>query len=203
MVRKGEYKCKYYKSVRLIDGKSRWVITDEYDNIVDKNPTKEQLKSAAIIDGRKRTRFSVPFKERKCCICGKDETYVTNSGTSQWFDHICNKIDCTKCMCKICYSRGYYENSRDYVINGPDSNNYIIKLMRPCRSDDIYSKKFSELNNQQIGRIGEDIVIPVEDPEHEMPPLIKETEGYGTFHDLSEAESKVRGLNIRYTENHV
>ncbi len=47
------------------------------------------------------------------------------------------------------------------------------------------------------------LVVPVEDPEHEMTPLIKETEGYGTFHDLSEAESKIRGLNIRHTKNHV
>ncbi len=46
-------------------------------------------------------------------------------------------------------------------------------------------------------------IIPVEDPEHEMPPLIKETEGYGTFHDLSKAESKIRRLKIRYTKNHV
>lgn len=42
-------------------------------------------------------------------------------------------------------------------------------------------------------------VIPVEDPEREMPPLIKETEGYGTFHDLAKAESKIQGLTIRYT----
>lgn len=47
------------------------------------------------------------------------------------------------------------------------------------------------------------LIIPVEDPQHEMPPLIKETKGYGTFHDLSEVESKIRGLNIRYTENRV
>lgn len=45
-------------------------------------------------------------------------------------------------------------------------------------------------------------IIPVEDPQHEMPPLIKETEGYGTFYDLSEAESKIRTLKIKHTENH-
>ena len=39
-------------------------------------------------------------------------------------------------------------------------------------------------------------VIPVEDPGNEMPPLIKETEGHGAFHDLSKAESKIRSLNI-------
>ncbi len=46
-------------------------------------------------------------------------------------------------------------------------------------------------------------IIPVEDPEHEMPPLIKETEGYGAFHDLSKAESKIRRLEIKYTKNRV
>lgn len=41
-------------------------------------------------------------------------------------------------------------------------------------------------------------IIPVEDPQHEMPPLIKETEGYGTFHDVSKAKSKIQTLKIRY-----
>jgi len=44
-------------------------------------------------------------------------------------------------------------------------------------------------------------VIPVEDPAHEMPSLIKEPEGYGTFHDVSKAESKIRDIKIKYTEN--
>ncbi len=35
---------KYYKSVRLVDGKPRWVIVDENDNIVNKNPSKDELK---------------------------------------------------------------------------------------------------------------------------------------------------------------
>jgi hypothetical protein len=39
-------------------------------------------------------------------------------------------------------------------------------------------------------------VIPVEDPAHEMSPLLKETEGHGTFNDLSKAESKIRELKI-------
>lgn len=34
---------KYYKSVRLVDGKPRWVIVDENDNIVNNNPSKDEL----------------------------------------------------------------------------------------------------------------------------------------------------------------
>jgi len=41
-------------------------------------------------------------------------------------------------------------------------------------------------------------VIPVEDPEHEMPSL--ETMGYGTFYDVSKAESKIQSLTIRHTK---
>lgn len=37
-----------YKDWRIIDGKARWVIVDEYGNIINKEPSKEQLKSSAI-----------------------------------------------------------------------------------------------------------------------------------------------------------
>lgn len=42
------------------------------------------------------------------------------------------------------------------------------------------------------------LVVPVEDPEREMSPLIKETEGHGIFHDVSKAESKVMRLKVNY-----
>ena len=34
----------YYKSLRIIDGKPRWVIEDKDGKIIDRFPTKEQLK---------------------------------------------------------------------------------------------------------------------------------------------------------------
>lgn len=40
-------------------------------------------------------------------------------------------------------------------------------------------------------------VIPVEDPGHEMLPLIKGIERFGVSHDLSRVESKIRNLEIK------
>lgn len=58
----------YYKSVRYINGKSRWILEDE-NGCIFKYPTKEQLK-LAILDDPKRTLF----KGRKCRKCGNDKT---------------------------------------------------------------------------------------------------------------------------------
>lgn len=33
-----------YKSYRIIDGKPKWTIVDEYGKIVNKDPSKEELK---------------------------------------------------------------------------------------------------------------------------------------------------------------
>lgn len=54
----------YYKSYRYIDGNARWIVTDEYNNIIDKSPTREMLKIAEILEECKKV----------CSKCGRNWT---------------------------------------------------------------------------------------------------------------------------------
>lgn len=94
----------YYKSVRFIDGKLKSVITDESGNIIQ-NPTKQQTK-LAIFDNRKGPKH----KNYICCTCRNDVTYIDPSGYERWYNHICDKSDCTGHTCHNCYMR-YNPNS--------------------------------------------------------------------------------------------
>jgi len=76
----------YYKSVRFINGKPRWIISDENYNIIG-NPTKEQLRLALDEDDRPKI----------CCICGKDMSLPN------WYKHKCDKYNCTRHLCIDCY----------------------------------------------------------------------------------------------------
>lgn len=87
----------YYKSVRLINGKLKLIVTDEYDNIVQ-NPTKEQIKTA-IFDNSSNNKYK--FRERICCNCGSTETIIEGS-TPIWGHCKCEKIDCTMYLCNKC-----------------------------------------------------------------------------------------------------
>lgn len=78
----------YYKSVRLINRKPRRVISDENYNII-KNPTKEQIKIA--IDEQ--------YRPKMCCICDKKESFPN------WYNHRCDKYNCTGHICTICYQK--------------------------------------------------------------------------------------------------
>lgn len=46
-----------YKAYTIIDGKPRWIITDENGNIINSNPNNKELRSAHIQNSRKK-RFS-------------------------------------------------------------------------------------------------------------------------------------------------
>lgn len=90
----------YYKSYRIVDGKPRWVIVDNCDNIVDRSPKKEQIK---LITVKKR----IVMKNRICCVCGSSETYIDPSGKERWYNHICDKENCTKSLCHIHGNENY------------------------------------------------------------------------------------------------
>ncbi len=70
----------YYKSLRIIDGKSRWVVEDENGNI-DKCPTREKLKNALLEDppkrcykcGRVNEDGNYDLKDRLCSRCHQNE----------------------------------------------------------------------------------------------------------------------------------
>ncbi len=87
----------YYRSVRLIEEKPKWVIADKDGNIVDKNPTKEQLKIAIIDNIRKGL---IP-KDRICYMCKGKETYIGTDGRHYWH---CKEIGHNKIyICQNCY----------------------------------------------------------------------------------------------------
>lgn len=96
----------YYKSYRIIDGKPQWVITDENCNII-KNPTKEQLKIAIFDNSRNNSKYN----RRTCCDCGNSETYIRPDGIPQWYSCECDKINCTRYLCKYCWSNDYQHNT--------------------------------------------------------------------------------------------
>lgn len=129
----------YYKSVRCIDGKVIWVIEDEHGNI-SRNPTKDQLK-IAICDNRKRSEIIMYI----CCVCGADKTYCSND-YEQWYDCKCGKKDCTKHLCKNCWSK-------DYQKNNPNSHDNTRKLATDWRTGNL-----DPLSTNGKGFIGQQIV---------------------------------------------
>lgn len=55
----------FYKSYRIIDGKPRWVIADTHGDIVNRNPTKEELEELEkYTEERGKYRISVSFDEK-------------------------------------------------------------------------------------------------------------------------------------------
>lgn len=61
----------YYKSYRIIDGKPRWVIVDEAGNIINRNPSKEELKylNSENKDGRSNPRPFLRYKKEALLEC--------------------------------------------------------------------------------------------------------------------------------------
>lgn len=89
-----------FKSYRYIDGKAIWVISDENGLIIDKNPTKEQLKNVMQIDNIRRKKKN----NRTCSRCGNIDTYVDKNGNSIWLRYLGkNKIwDGFSFICSRC-----------------------------------------------------------------------------------------------------
>lgn len=115
-----------YKSLRIVNGKPKWIITDENFNII-RGHTKEQLKLAILGDPPK-----------KCCMCGSTGTYTDTYGRSFWRSHKCDNENCTKNICNSCY------------MDSPDSILSLIKSMRKRNSKNL------RLNdNNGLGQIGE------------------------------------------------
>lgn len=94
-----------YISKRPIDGKpSIWVIVDGTGNIVNRCPSKEELKGLKkeilpmyTIGNKKRVKI--------CCSCASHDTYINPEGYERWFAHKCQKEKCTGSLCKKCYQR--------------------------------------------------------------------------------------------------
>lgn len=59
-----------YKSYRIVDGRPRWVIIDENENIVNRNPNKDKLKLLSEIP---REMYKIKRK-------GEGQTYTKEYG---------------------------------------------------------------------------------------------------------------------------
>lgn len=113
----------HYKSYRIINGKPKWVIIDEDDNIIN-DPIDEQRKMAILEDSVSYRRNK--FKGRKCCVCGEIKTYMKSPDSPLWYKCACGMEYCTGFLCNNCSRRAYQKND-------PNSNNNIIKNMADSR----------------------------------------------------------------------
>jgi len=130
-----------YKSYSIVNGKPRWIICDEEGNVINRNPTGEQLKIPILGD--------IP---RKCYKCGNNSTYVDNSGRKVWSkyygDSNKKEWDGKSWLCSNCYQK--------ILNNLPNSYKNIIKSMIKSRNGGL--DIFSETGK---GLIGECIVANV------------------------------------------
>lgn len=110
----------YYKSIRIIDGKPKWVIVDECNNIINMSPNNEDIKLA--IDEK--------YIPKRCCMCGNTETYIKSNGVPDWrkYPDVTN-WDGKSYSCKKCYGKDYQKL--------PDSQNNLIKLLRDFRIGNV------------------------------------------------------------------
>lgn len=109
----------YYKSLRLVNGKPKWMLKDENYDII-KSPTKDQIKSALFEEDR----------PKRCCICGGYESYIDlGTGNPHWYSHKCGKKDCTEYMCHRCSCKNYQKST--------DDQNNLLKLTFSFRTGNI------------------------------------------------------------------
>lgn len=97
-----------YKSYRIIEGSPTWVIENSEDGIINKNPTKEQLKNAIMdsVENRKLVK-------KICCVCGRDWT----SGV--WYRKINrdNTFDIRDRLCSRCHQNEENDKYRKPLAN--------------------------------------------------------------------------------------
>lgn len=95
-----------YNTKRIIDGKPplRTVIVDEDGKVINKNPTKDELKGLEIDVLPAYTRLNKK-RIKTCCSCESHDTYVNLEGYERWFTCNCRREKCTNYLCKRCYNR--------------------------------------------------------------------------------------------------
>lgn len=161
-----------YKSYRYIDGKARWIITDENNNIINKSPTVEQLKNAIIDPKRNKSEPTRNLENRRCYKCGNNITYVDSAGNHHWYV-VRNEDTCWKdtYMCSICYYR--------YHHNLPDSYDNLIKSMADCRIGNV-----DTYSSQGIFIMAQAVVANV----HKIEDLNIKKDNFGWYIDMENKE---------------
>lgn len=120
-----------YKSVRIIDGVPKWIISDQHSNIVDRDPTNEKLRSAVVEKYSKLKRHD--SKPKLCCICGNN-----NDVRKRYYDDNGN-WDGESRLCDNCYTNINY--------------NYIQKMLAGFRNGNL-----DPLSTVGKGFIGQQII---------------------------------------------
>lgn len=100
-----------FKSLRIIDGRPKWVLINENGDIVNRNPTKEQIENAKF---EYSNFYRIHrFKGRKCRKCGNDisDPSRDNHGTRYLDDK--GNWDGKSWLCNCCYMKDYNKDRND------------------------------------------------------------------------------------------
>lgn len=134
----------HFKSCRMIDGKSKWVIVDEYGNIINKNPCKEKLKHLFIDESRPKEKYN---KTNTCPKIKEDGTVCNNKLV---YGHTLREYELGdwtgRYICEKCHKK--YDHN---------SCNNIMKSLRNRRTGNLDPKScakgdmFEELTCKWIG----------------------------------------------------
>lgn len=113
-----------FTSVRIIGGKPRKIIVDQTGKIVNRDPSKEELKGLNIFpekDGRcRRERYN---ETNACNRCGKSFNELG------WFQYPRRECD------KYGELTGKWDCPRCWQIYDPNSTNNLIRSVANCRTD--------------------------------------------------------------------
>jgi len=109
-----------YKSYRIIDGKPRWVVVDGNETIINRSPSKEELKSSLL--------WNFKHNETNTCNrCGINFDKATGNPLRE-YDKDGNKTK--NWICKNCWHNIDYRKRSD-------STNNIIKSLANCRTGSL------------------------------------------------------------------
>lgn len=104
----------YYKSYRIIDGKSKLVIVNENGDVINKNPVKEELK---CLEKERYFRNIIPktkYNETDTCPIIREDTGKPcgNLLSSRFLEHDNNGKSTGRLICRQCYRT--YQTYRTY-----------------------------------------------------------------------------------------
>ena len=170
-----------YKEKRLVDGKLKWVVTDEDGNVKNRNPSREELEGLE--------RWDKPYKRNK-------KVYRYNEG---------NRCEFITEDNKRCPENLHPRNARNFIIDGksiwycekhgnvyrkrlPNSTNNIIKYMRGSRTGSL---------NPDCGRSEGNITQRLVKELYDWEDLNAKYDNYETPVDFADKDGKLHQVQGR------